>query len=213
LQALLQNEIPRIRSRLERVLWSVQTQYPQKIKGAMHETRNRVAARTPKSTGKMASGWKVKLYGGGPKSRVPVAGRIYNEFAHGKRRLYQSRKFKARFTKLSTGRINTKSTTIKTDGRTVLRVLEFGSSPHIIRAAHVTKSGKPGFLAFTPWTTGSSRAGSSMSGGVVFARVVRHPGTKPYGMIRWGRAHLRESVRKINAETGAQAKAIMAGRG
>ena len=118
----------------------------------------------------------------------------------------------------------------KVDGELILRILEFGSQPHTIEANHLTKSGRKGFLAFTPfekvgkvvWSGGSVRAGSevgkfhSRSGGqvggeTIFVRKVQHPGTKPVGMIRRARMHLRERMRKVNLQVATIPQKVMRG--
>lgn len=198
----LQNNIPVIKSRIKRLQAAAATDYTPRMQKATRWALRLLKGRTPKATGRMAEGWKLWEMTGSPKGRVPYAARLYNVYAEGQRWRYSSRRFAARSTNLETRRINTKRIAVRTDGRLVLRVLEFGSRPHIIRPAHVTASGKPGFLAFVP------RGGSQ----TVFTRMVRHPGTKPYGMIRLTTANLKGRVRVINKSFGQHAKRLLAGR-
>jgi len=208
---VLKNNIPEIAERLDRLLWAVESKYPEKMKNALEVARSRVQRRTPMDTGRMASGWRLRVMGGSKKGRVAVAGWIENHYAGRGRFRYKSRAFKARFTRLSTGRINTRSTRVKTDGRVVLRSLEYGARPHTIRAAHVTKKGKPGFLAFRVMGTGSARAGSQTDE-TIFVREVEHPGNIAYGMIRRTRADLLRDAKRVNRDTRRTLQRIWTGK-
>ncbi|NIT56084.1 MAG: hypothetical protein GWN00_07550 [Aliifodinibius sp.] len=177
---------------------------------ALRKSLRLIKARTPKETGRMASGWKLWELVGSPKGRVPYAARIYNVFAETQRWRYKTRKFAARSISLETKRVNTKRIAVRTDGRLVLRVLEYGSRPHLIRPAHVTKKGQPGYLAFKPRIGG--RSGALGTGDTVFTRLVRHPGTKPYGMIRRTQINLEKDVRKINLDFAKHAEMLLAGQ-
>ena len=215
MRAALKNNIPVFRSRMSRVAWSIKADYKEKATNALEKSASNLRRTTPKNTGKMSNGWKARVIGGSPKGRVPIAGWVFNRWAEGSRWRYGARDFAARFTNLETGRINTRRTKVHTDGRTVLRVLEFGAAPHTIRAAHVTKDGKPGFLRFVSrnWGTGSTRAGSQIgSEQEVFVREVQHPGSKPHGMIRTERAVFRKRIKRINTEVDKVAQRVIDGR-
>lgn len=211
MRACLQNNIPEIAERVERVAWAVRTKYKQKATDALEATRGDLLRNTPKATGKMASGWRLRVIGGSPKGRTPIAGWVYNYWAEGGSRRYASRKFAARSTNLRTGRINTRRITLKTKGEKILRILEFGSQPHTIRAAHVTASGKPGMLRIPVWTTGSARAGSQVQE-FIFRRKVEHKGTPAYKMIRKARLALRKRIRVVNRQVALVPDRVMRGR-
>jgi len=195
----IKNNFARIASRLRRIEVAAKSQYTQEITTLAKGIEQMLERETPSRTGKMASGWTSRVIGGSPKGRVPVAAWIWNEWAEKKRQKYGSRDFAIRFTNLETGRINTRRTKVKTDGATVLRVLEYGSTPHMIRPAHATAKGHPGMLRF------------EVDGETVFARSVMHPGTRPYGMIRRARRDARKKLRQINEKVARTARQVLTG--
>ena len=77
----LQNNIPEIISRIERVKWAVRTEYKKLFTGALEQTQTELMRTTPKRTGRMATGWRKRVIGGSPKGRVAMAGWVFNHWA------------------------------------------------------------------------------------------------------------------------------------
>lgn len=200
-RAGLQNNIPEIISRIERVKWAVQSEYSSLFKGVLEQTRTELTQTTPKRSGRMATGWKVRTLGGQPKGRVAMAGWVYNYWAEKGKGRYQSQVFAGRRRDVDSGKLLRKGSKRKIDGALILRILEFGSRPHTIEAKHQTKAGRPGMLAFVP----------SEGGETVFVRKVEHPGTSPVGMIRQARMHLRDRMRKVNLQVARVPQRVMRG--
>ena len=223
MRACLQNNIPEIAERVERVAWAVRTKYKQKATDALEATRGDLLRNTPKATGKMASGWRLKVIGGSPKGRTPIAGWVFNYWAEGGSRRYASRSFTAYARDFRTGQlmkggsrrgegpVAPRKMRIKTEGEKILRILEFGSQPHTIRAAHITAKGLPGSLRIPVWTTGSARAGSQVQD-FIFRRKVQHPGTPAYKMIAKARLALRKRIRLVNRQVALVPDRVMRGR-
>jgi len=206
MRAALKTNIPSIKSRMARVAWAVNAEFNPQITDALERSRANLILTTPRKTGKMAEGWLVRVIGGSAKGRTPTSGWVWNKYAEGSRWRYQSRAFVARARDMNTGHLMTPKVseggtrTVKTDGRTVLRVLEFGSQPHTIRAAHITKKGLPGSLHFV-----------GAGGEDVFVKKVEHPGTDPHNMIRNERIALRMRVKRILKKVGRVPQKVMRG--
>ena len=225
MRAGLKNNIPEIKSRMARVAWATKAEYRERCDKALRDIRDYLMRMTPKSSGKMASGWQYRIIGGSKKGRAAVSGWIWNHWAEKGRWRYQSRSFTSHAnystfsqtsarsgaqmsSKKGDWALKSRKLKIKTDGRTVLKVLEFGSQPHTIRAAHLGKGGKPGYLRFM--SVGSKRAGSQI-GGYVFAKKVEHPGTKPHAMIRKARVKFHIRIKEINGEVKRIPQKVMRG--
>lgn len=133
----------------------------------------------------LADGWTLHTIGGSGKDRVPLVAIVYNKYTHD-----------------ITGKLLHKGKLKNAYGQardySLLEILEFGSRPHVIRpVGGFGLSGKAKALHFF-----------TRSGTEVFTKVVHHPGTRPYGMVRttrvklqyWLRALRTKWDRKITAE-------------
>ena len=184
----VKHNIPQIKNKLKRLLLLVGKRKPNvqdDFRKLMLETEKEVTRRTPRSrsnvfrtakatkalkaqVGKhVADGWTTHFIGGGGKDRVPMIGVVYNQFTH-----KQTGEVKGN------ARLTTASGDIKS--YSILEVLEYGSPPHIIEPVNAQ------VLHFT-----------TRSGEEIFARVVHHPGTRPYSMVRRTRATLKIKARKL----------------
>lgn len=191
----IQNNFPQMRGRLERFKLAARTTYREQMTGAIERADRNVRRMTPRSTGRMASGWRHKVIGGSAKGRVAVAGWVSNRFAEEDRFNYRRRRTHVDFSDLSSREIGQRQETVPTDGKVVLAVLEYGSRPHLIRPLSET-----GLLTFRG------------ERGWVSTRLVTHPGTRAHGMIRRARVQLAMDIRLINRAVCREARRIVLGR-
>lgn len=146
----------------------------------------------------IADGWKTRHIGKSGKDRVPVVTAIWNNFTH-------------KWTKDGlTPKSNAKLRTAKgmTKKYTLLEVLEYGSPPHTIEPVGKFKTTTVGFISVRKHVKGGKYLKFNVGGETVFTKLVHHPGTRPYGMIRITRAKTiarlalygRKWLRKIENE-------------
>jgi len=180
----VKTNIPEIQNKLERLIRLVDGGWQEDAVAIMERGRKTVKRLTPKSQGvqthtktrkkdykygrHLREGWKMDTIGRGGKDRVPVLSVVYNEFTHTKTGRAKKR---ALLRSKKTGKIH---------DATLLDVLEYGSRAHRIEAVDAK------VLVF------------EVDGEKMFRKRVRHPGTKPYGMIRKVRAMLATWFRRMN---------------
>jgi len=130
-----------------------------------------------KYAGHLRDGWKVRTIGKGGKDRVPVLSVVYNKLTHKPDGTILER---AKVTRLSKAGNIIISHGPGGKEYTLLDILEYGSKAHKITPKRRT------VLRF------------EVGGKVFFSKRVRHPGTKPHGMVRITKAKLATWLKKLN---------------
>lgn len=190
----IKNNIPEIKDKLLRLrtLISVSPNYHDDLRKVLRNATKQVTKLTPKSTSAgsqtagpkrksypdhIANGWTLHTIGGSGKDRVPLLGVVYNRYTHD-----------IRGKKLHKAKL--KNATGLSKDYTLLEILEYGSRPHIIRpVAKIGFGRKAKALHFF-----------TRSGAEVFTKIVHHPGTKPYGMVRTTRVKLKFWLRALRTK-------------
>jgi len=188
----IKHNIPEIKNKLLRLktLIGEHPNFQDDIKNQLEKARKLVQKKTPKSSGSgsqvagtkkkpypghLAGGWILHTIGGSGKDRIPLLGVIYN-------------KYTTDMTGKTLHRAKLKSGSGQAREYSLLQILEYGSRPHVIKP-------RGGF------TLAGRRAKAlhfvTKEGAEVFTKVVHHPGTKPYGMVRITRAKLQFWLTKL----------------
>jgi len=180
----IKHNIPKIRSKLERLKKLVSEEHPNvqdDFMNLVEKAQRQVKRLTPRSEGgpavkkagktsneHIANGWTIRRIGGTGKDRVPCFAILYNRFTH-----KQNGEVRAG------ARLPGKCGVGKRE-YSLLEVLEYGSPAHPIDPC------KAKFLHFV-----------GDDGEEVFTKHVDHPGTKPYGMVRVTNAKAQYWMQKL----------------